>query len=460
MDQSNLDQENYLTVSQITTYISKKFSQDPYLDQVNIKGEVTNFRERANGHQYFSLKDNGAKIGVTLFRNVYQKLTFKIKDGDLVACRGRINIYPPQGSYSLIIEAIEPYGLGTLLQELQRRKAELAKKGIFAAERKRAICAFPKKIAVITSASGAVIRDIITTTRRRFPLVKLIVFPAVVQGEKAAGSVLNQLQRANEIGNFDTIIIARGGGSFEDLWPFNDPDLTIAVAESKIPVITSIGHETDTTLVDYAADLRAPTPTAAAELATPRLDQLKQLLVQHQLELRQGELRYLRNLKSMIRPLTQNYLFRRPEAFYQNQIITLDRFKERLNQSEVNLLNEKSSQLTHWRSLLNSQAPQRSLVRLRQQNCQDLRNLKRAIQMTIQNQQVKLRNLSQNLLLLDPHHVLKRGYVIVEDKNEQVIDQVAKAQINQEVRMILADGRIYSTINQIEGADDADKKIK
>lgn len=460
MDKSNLNQENYLSVSQITSYIGKKFSKDPYLDQVNIKGEITNFRERSNGHQYFSLKDDNAKIGVTLFRNVYQKINFKIKDGDLVACRGRINIYPPHGTYSLIVESIEPYGLGTLLRELQERKARLEKKGIFDSKRKRSICSFPRRIAVITSPSGAVIRDIITTTRRRFPLVKLILFPAVVQGEKAASSVFKQLERANEMNNFDNIIIARGGGSFEDLWPFNDEKLTVAVAKSKIPVITSIGHETDTTLVDYAADLRAPTPTAAAELATPRLDQLKQLLQQRRIELRQAEIHYLTNLKAKIRPLTKSYLFRRPEAFYQNQAITLDRLKERLNQEEKHILNEQVNQVVQLQKMLKSVMPQHLILQLREKNTQELQNLNREVKVIIHNKKIKLQNLSQNLLMLNPHRVLERGYGIVENDKHQVIDRVNKTKLNDKLKLILTDGVVYSTVNQIEGDSNANKKIE
>ncbi|BDR58146.1 exodeoxyribonuclease VII large subunit [Xylocopilactobacillus apicola] len=458
MEQNQTNYDQFLSVSQITAYIGKKFSQDPYLDQVNIKGEITNFRERPNGHQYFSLKDDGAKIGVTLFRNIYQKINFKLKDGDMIACTGRINVYAPGGSYSLIVESLEPYGLGTLLVQLQERKEKLAKMGVFAPERKRPICRFPKRIAVITSPSGAVIRDIITTTKRRFPLVKLVLFPAVVQGDQAANSVLHQLKQANELGDFDTIIIARGGGSFEDLWPFNDEALTVAVAKSQIPVITSVGHETDTTLVDYAADLRAPTPTAAAELATPRRDELQQMLIQLRSALKQAELGYLANLTAKVRPLTQSYLFRRPEAFYQNQLISLDHLTELLRRSESQTINKNLNLLQSLTQRLKSFAPERLVRQLTLEREQQNNSMQRAMRTYLQNKKGEFANLSQNLVMLDPHQVLKRGYAIAENEEHKVIDSIKKTAVKQKVRLILSDGAIISTVNEIEGEENGHEK--
>lgn len=458
MEQSQNSKDQFLSVSQITSYIGRKFSNDPYLDHVNIKGEITNFRERPNGHQYFSLKDDGAKIGVTLFRNVYQSINFKLKDGDMIACTGRINIYAPGGSYSLIVEVLEPYGLGTLLAQLQERKERLAKTGIFAIERKRPISRFPKKIAVITSPSGAVIRDIMTTTKRRFPIVKIILFPALMQGDQAASSVLKQLKRANEIGDFQTIIIARGGGSFEDLWPFNDEKLTIEVANSKIPVITSIGHETDTTLVDYAADLRAPTPTAAAELATPRLDELNSTICKLRISLQQAELRYLANCNARIRPLTRSYLFRRPENFYQNQIILLDHLKEQLQQNQTKNLITKFNYLKSMSKMLNSLAPNQKIRHNFILYHRLIKSFLKVSTNVVSKNDAQLHNLIRNLVMLNPHQVLKRGYAITEDENNKVIDQIDKTSVGKKIRVILSDGIITSKVSKIEGEKNADKE--
>lgn len=456
MDQNQVKYDQFLSVSQITAYIGKKFSQDPYLDHVRIKGEITNFRERPNGHQYFSLKDDGAKIGVTLFRNIYQKLNFKLKDGDVIACTGKVNVYAPGGSYSLVVEKVEQSGIGTLLIQLQERKERLNKAGYFSGERKREISKFPKRIAVITSQSGAVIRDIITTTRRRFPLVQLVLFPATVQGDQAASSVLTQLQRANEIGDFDTIIIARGGGSFEDLWPFNDEALTIAVAESKIPVITSVGHETDTTLVDYAADLRAPTPTAAAELATPRIDELRLKVKQLRHQMRQAQLRYLETLNRQIQPFTQSYLFRRPELIYQNQDVELDQLKTRLIQSSEQQIKNNGEQLVRLQMMLKSLAPHRVIEQFQSVNHQAVSDLIRSIESLVSDSGTKLKNITSNLIMLDPHNVLKRGYAIAESEDKKVIDSVDKVAVKQKMRLILSDGIIHTTIDQIEGETNAD----
>ena len=249
--------ENYLTVSALTKYLKQKFDRDPYLQQVYLTGEISNFRLRANSHQYFSLKDDGAKISAVMFKGAFNKLKFKPEEGQKVLVIGRITLYEGSGNYQINIEHMEPDGVGALYQALRQLQEKLAKEGLFSAP-KKALPHFPKKIAVVTSPSGAVIRDIITTIKRRYPICEITLFPTLVQGTQAALDIAKNINYADSLG-FDTMIIGRGGGSIEDLWPFNEEIVARSIFQAKTPIISSVGHETDTTIADLVADLRAPT---------------------------------------------------------------------------------------------------------------------------------------------------------------------------------------------------------
>ncbi|MDR2464909.1 MAG: exodeoxyribonuclease VII large subunit, partial [Streptococcaceae bacterium] len=270
-------QEDFLTISEITNYLHAKFIRDPHLQKVVLLGEISNFRERP-GHQYFSLKDTGAVMSALMFAPQFKKVKFKVEEGMSVIVVGNIGLYRPQGKYQITIESMEPYGIGALFQAFEETKARLQKEGLFEERVKQAVPKFPTRIAVITSESGAVIEDIKTTIKRRYPIAELVLFPTVVQGAYSKQSIVDNLRKADEMGNFDTIILGRGGGSFEDLWSFNEEEVVRAIFEAKTPIISSVGHETDTTLADLVADLRAATPTAAAEMATPVLmDELRKI---------------------------------------------------------------------------------------------------------------------------------------------------------------------------------------
>jgi len=284
-------QDKYLTVTQLTKYISAKFNHDPYLDRVFVTGELSNFRLRSNSHQYFNLKDQGALIAAVMFKSQFSSIKFAPEEGMKVLVVGRVGTYEQRGTYQLYIEHMEPDGVGALHVAFEQLKQKLAAEGLFEFEPKP-IPRYPKKIAVVTSSKGAVIRDIITTVKRRYPIVELVVYPTVVQGDAAAPNIVANLARIEKDGSYDTIIIGRGGGSIEDLWPFNEEMVVRAIAACQTPVISSVGHETDTTLADFVADQRAATPTAAAEIATPvlaeeilRIGQLKQRLFQLQTSL-------------------------------------------------------------------------------------------------------------------------------------------------------------------------------
>ncbi|HHX76455.1 MAG TPA: exodeoxyribonuclease VII large subunit, partial [Acholeplasmataceae bacterium] len=273
-----MQQQKYLTVSALTEYIKIKLENDQHLKRVFLKGEISNFTHHGSGHLYFSLKDEDATISAMMFKSYASNLNFKPKSGDKVLVEGYISLYKARGTYSISIFSMTLDGIGELYLQFEKNKEMFSKMGYFDASLKKPVPKFPKVIAVITSKTGAVIQDIKTTVSRRYLLAKIELYPILVQGDGSKNDIVKALNRVNEESQADVIILGRGGGSIEDLWSFNEPEVVIAIHQSKIPVITAIGHETDTTLSDYVADLRAATPTAAAELATPNMtDILKEI---------------------------------------------------------------------------------------------------------------------------------------------------------------------------------------
>lgn len=268
-------EERYLTVTALTKYIKYKFDHDHHLEEVLLEGEISNFKHHSRGHFYFTLKDDNAAISVMMFSSFSKSVLFEPKDGMKVFVKGNITVYEPSGTYQINIREMKSDGVGDLYLAFQKLKAELEKEGLFAVEHKKKIPMFPTCIGVVTSPTGAAIRDIIHTIHRRFPLTKIILYPAIVQGEDAKDDVVKQIKKANVQGLCDVLIVGRGGGSIEDLWAFNERIVAQAIYDSRIPIISAVGHEIDFTIADFVADMRAATPTAAAELATPSIDMLK-----------------------------------------------------------------------------------------------------------------------------------------------------------------------------------------
>lgn len=274
MTQDFFPTDTVFSVSQITDLI--KGILENSFRSVKIEGEISNWRPSAAGHIYFTLKDNNAQIKAVIFRNAAYKLAFKPKDGDKVRCTGSLSVYAPQGNYQIIINTMELAGTGNILQMLEERKKKLAAEGLFNSEKKKALPLFPKTIGVVTSPTGAAIRDILNVSKRRNPNINITVLPAIVQGEEAAQTIVKMIEIANLYKLCDVLIVGRGGGSLEDLLPFSEESVVRAIAASKIPTISAVGHEIDWALCDYAADKRAPTPSAAAEMAVPILSDIQQ----------------------------------------------------------------------------------------------------------------------------------------------------------------------------------------
>ena len=287
--------DKYLTVTQINKYIKYKFDTDDNLRLVYLKGEISNFKNHTSGHFYFTLKDENSRILAVMFRNNASRVNFIPRDGSNVLVVGRISLYEANGAYQIYVEEMIEDGVGNLYLEFEKLKKKLGDKGYFDESLKKPIPRFPKKIGVITASTGAAIRDIITTINRRYNLAQIILFPCLVQGENAKEDIVRNLKIADSM-NLDTIILGRGGGSIEDLWAFNEEIVAEAIYNAKTPIISAVGHEIDFTISDFVSDLRAPTPTAAAELAVPNKIELKKLIDQYK----------ERTLKSMINTLNIN----------------------------------------------------------------------------------------------------------------------------------------------------------
>lgn len=265
-----------LSVSQLNGYIKSLLDRDENLDDITIVGEISNFKRHSSGHWYFSLKDEGSALSAAMFRGANRSVTFMPDNGMRIIAHGKISVYVPSGSYQIIVDRMMPDGVGALYEAFEHLKEKLQKEGIFAPERKRPIPAFPERIGVVTSPTGAAIRDIISVTARRWPVAEIIIAPVLVQGADAPEDIVNAIHKLNESSACDVMIVGRGGGSIEDLWCFNDERVARAIASSKIPVISAVGHETDYTISDFSADVRAATPSAAAELSTPDIDEIRQ----------------------------------------------------------------------------------------------------------------------------------------------------------------------------------------
>lgn len=443
--------DQYLTVSALTQYIKRKFDVDPYLHRVYVVGEISNFRLRVNGHQYFSIKDEQAKINVIMFKSAFAKVKFQPEEGMRVIVSGRISVYPGNGSYQLYVDSMQPDGVGALYQAYEQLKAKLDKEGLFKAP-KQAIPRFPKKIAVVTSRSGAVIRDIITTVKRRYPIVQLVLFPVAVQGNEAAPNIAAQIKFINTLPDFDTIILGRGGGSIEDLWPFNEEVVARAIFESRIPTISSVGHETDTTIADLVADVRAATPTAAAELATPVLTDVLTDLQKTELRVINAFKNILKIKQQQARQLENSYIFQEPQRLYEGYVQNVDQLTERLRNAQKQYLADRSAELVKLQHRLLVNNPQNQ-VDLATQKVGYLREqLLSVITRRFTQSQTQMQKLVAALDNLSPLRIMSRGYTYVT-KDKQVVNSVEKLSVNDAIRLNFSDGSadaIIKTINNEE----------
>ncbi|MDO4680425.1 MAG: exodeoxyribonuclease VII large subunit [Aerococcus sp.] len=440
--------ENYLTVTQLTHYLKAKFDHDPYLNRVYLTGEVSGYRSRGkNNHQYFSIKDEHALISAIMYRRQFHQLNFELEEGMKVLVIGRVSLYEPSGRYQVIIDSIQPDGVGAFYVAYEQLKAKLAKEGLFDFPHKP-IPLFPKKIAVVTSPSGAVIRDIMTTTRRRYPIVQLVLYPTVVQGDKAAASIIHNLKRIEADGSYDTVIVGRGGGSIEDLWCFNDEQLARTVSAMTTPVITSVGHETDTTLIDYVADQRAATPTAAAEIATPVLQEVLLQVKDYQQRLYHGERQQLLVKQRALKQLKQSYVFTQPERLYDGYRLRLSEWENRLQQVATRPMHEKQRHLNQLIQQLRAENPKSTIVQRQGEVKLLYQRLKQEQQTYMTREHYQLDHLVSALDLLSPLKRLSKGYTYAT-VNQQPLRSIKDVSAGDKLELTLADGQIDTTVQAI-----------
>ena len=352
-----------LTVTQLNKYLSFKIKADPKLMGVAVRGEVSNFNiNYRSGHAYFSLKDDTSAISCVMFASAASKLRFDPEDGMSVMAIGNVGVYERSGNCQMIVTEMLPAGAGAVHVSIEQTKKELEKLGVFAAERKKKIPLVPKKLAVVTSLTGAALQDIIHITERRYPLCELLVFPAAVQGESAQASICEAIKNADRSGA-DTLILARGGGSAEDLMPFNRREVVLAVAQCETPVITAVGHETDTTLVDYAADLRAPTPSAAAELAVPDRSEMTGAVTALENKLDAALRALISDKEQRLTQLSASLKLCSPEKRLDDARLRLDGLDRRLKSSMEKLMDDMDTKISERATVLEALSPFRVLSR-------------------------------------------------------------------------------------------------
>ena len=439
----------YLSVSQLTKYLKLKFDRDPYLERVYLTGEVSNFRRRPT-HQYFSLKDEKAVIQATIWGGVYKNLGFELEEGMKINVIGRVQLYEPSGSYSIVIEKAQPDGVGALAIRFEQLKKALAQEGLFNPEWKQVLPQFVQKIGVITSPSGAVIKDIITTVSRRFPGVEIVLYPTKVQGDGAAQEVAANIQAANQRDDLDVLIVGRGGGSIEDLWAFNEEIVVRAIFESRIPIISSVGHETDTTLADFVADRRAATPTAAAELATPvtKADILA-WIGERENRAYQAALRAIKQRQERLEKSSKSVIFRQPERLYDGYLQKLDGLTTHLQSAMRQTYRENLNTERILSQRLRSLDLQGRLISLREKIQQQERLLRSNMANSYDQKVGKADKLMEALTMLDTSRIVARGYAMVE-QGGHVVDSVSKIDEKEAMTIRMRDGQVHVEVKDVQ----------
>ncbi len=435
--------ETYLTVSALTKYIKAKLEGDKHLVSIYLKGEISNFKRHSRGHLYFTLKDEGAQIGAIMFAGDTLKLQFAPKDGDHVLVQGRINLYEPSGSYSIRIGEMQPDGIGELYLKYEALKKEIESRGWFKDEHKQPIPRFPKRIGVVTSPTGAVIQDIRHTVERRWLLTEIHLYPAQVQGPDGTASIVSQIRHANARNEVDVLIVGRGGGSIEDLWCFNELPVIEAIFHSKIPVITAIGHETDYTIADFVSDLRAPTPTAAAELATPDkkdlLERLADLVEQGQYRIQA----LFEQRKTQLVHLDQRLDRLSPTERFEAQKRDLDRLGSELAKGLQRQLEWKSNQIERLATKLVT--PKDKIERLKNFHIILASRLATGYEHMLKDKTHRFALCRTGLSTLNPLALMERGFAVVE-KADKVVSSIQEVETGDAVTIRFKDGRADANI--------------
>ena len=489
-----MNEKEYLTVSSLTKYIKYKFDIDNNLKNVFLKGEISNFKAHSTGHMYFSLKDEKSKINAIMFNFNAKKLNFKPQEGSKVLVVGKISVFEQTGAYQIYIDDMKEDGIGNLYVAFEKLKQDLQKEGLFDPKYKKPIPVFPKRVGVVTAPTGAAIRDILSTIKRRCNKTEVIVFPSLVQGENAKEDIVRNIKLAENY-NLDVLIVGRGGGSIEDLWPFNEEIVARAIFECSIPVISGTGHEVDFTIADFVADYRAETPTGAAEKAVPNLKDMINYFDQFKIRLNESMNKKIEHKKIKLENIKNSYVIKNPMMIIENKIQKLDIVNEKiitlLNQKMEKTINtfinlsQKVLYLSPYNKLNNYNVKLQNLNekinlisnQIIKNNINKVDNIKQKIEYLnpinkIEKYKKELKNYNDNINkninhillikqnkfkiilekveILNPIAILGRGYSITK-KDNKVLNSVHNIKVNDELNVKLKDGNILVNVKEING---------
>ncbi|EGA90128.1 exodeoxyribonuclease 7 large subunit [Planococcus donghaensis MPA1U2] len=444
----------YLSVKALTKYIKKKFDADPHLRDVYVKGELSNVKIHTSGHIYFTLKDNSARLPGVMFSASAKSVKFKPESGMTVLIRGDVTVYEASGQYQLYAQSMQVDGIGDYYLAFEQLKEKLAKEGVFDASHKKRLPRFPKRIAVVTAQTGAAVRDIIITLHRRYPLANVVLYPALVQGSGAVQSIVQSIQAANK-DDFDVLIVGRGGGSIEDLWAFNEEAVARAIFSSEIPIISAIGHETDTTIADFVSDLRAPTPTAAAELAVPSQAELLERISSYRSQMYRNVSSAVSQQKQALHRLTSSYPLAYPERLYRPFIERVERATDSLQRESLQHLNRSKEYYRTLDQRLKSRMPLQQIRQSETDVTELARRLDYQIKQLLKNHSRQLSSAIRTLDALSPLKIMDRGYSIPYIEGA-VVKSVEQVTAGDKLTLAMQDGTIQATVNEINPAPKGD----
>lgn len=448
-----MNEHRYLSVTALTKYIKRKFDADPHLQDVMVKGEISNFKQHSSGHMYFTLKDERARMLAVMFTSYNRSMKFSPENGMKVLLTGDVTVYEQGGQYQIYVKSMQPDGIGDLYLAYEQLKERLEKEGLFSIEYKKPLPKYPATIGVITSPTGAAIRDIITTIKRRYPIAKIIILPAVVQGDNAPSSIVKAIEKANTMNEIDCLIVGRGGGSIEELWAFNEEKVARAIFSSTIPIISAVGHETDFTIADFVADLRAPTPTGAAELAVPHIDDLlERILV--------GQTRMMRVMKEKINfqrerlnRMERSYAFRYPRRMYEQKVEQVDKMTEQLDRGARKLFLIKREAYTGLNKRIERVHPKDLLQSSIQQHEKIKKELNRAMTRIYAAKEKDFQQMISTLEALSPLKIMDRGYSLVYDNKGELVKTVKGFSKEERIKVQMSDGSLLCEVVEIEGKE-------
>ena len=441
--------DKYISIGELNTYIKSMFDENIFLRKVFLRGEISNFKNHTRGHLYFTLKDDTSRISAVMFYSSAITLNFKPEDGMNVLVEGRISCYPTAGTYQIYVDKMEVDGLGALYIEFEKLKEKLSKEGLFLDSHKKAIPKIPKRVGIITAPTGAAIKDIISTIKRRFPICETILFPALVQGKDAAFDIVRQIKEADSCKyDLDVLIVGRGGGSIEDLWAFNEEIVARAIYEANVPIISAVGHEVDFTIADFVADLRAPTPTGAAEMAVPTVSEIDNVI--HSLEIRMNEFmsNFLHKSKLRLDNVKNSYILKNPLSLYEIKEQKLDNMIEVLNNYIHKRLDNYHLELNHIQSSFVLKDPMRLFKVQQEKLLFSEKVLYNHIKNIILKSDHNYKMLVNTLKLVNPLGILEKGYSLVT-KEEKVVKSSKDLKLHDFLDVRLHDGSIKAQVTEI-----------